>query len=473
MHGTPPPPPESSHPISFHPGPEPSDEEKPVALRPAGGEFSMQSHRTDGNSFVNVLGAEPCTAQPIPRIGVIGDPAAATQLVGRVLAEKTAWSAQLTQSWLEASTNATPTDAQFDVVLLIDRATADLDEGLLESSLTQTLEALRACHVPVAVITRRPLSIQRAAPGAVAISADASPERLSAVLETLIAVRPALACLANELSNIQCLGRQLQGHYHHLDQDLYLASRLQHDFLPRNLPEVGAVRFNTYYRPCSLVSGDIFDVFRLDETNVGFFLADAVGHGVAAGLLTMFVKHAIRPKRVRSDGYELIPPSDVLAHLNDHLIAQRLPESQFVTAWYGRINVETMRMDFAVAGHPPALLIDAHGEIQELHGDGCLLGVFESQPFTTVSFPLEQGQRVIIYSDGLESTLIEDRLPSPALPIFAPGISKLLRQPAGRLLDGLQDRLDTTPGGLTHADDVSMIVVDILDPTGTMSDAVV
>lgn len=433
----------------------------------------MQSFMTDGNSFAHTDGAERDAASFVARIGVLGDPAAAPQIAGRVFSEKSAWSARLAQSWIDALASGAPSDIEFEVALLIDRETADLDDGLLDSPVLHALDTLRAQHIPIAVVTRRPLSFRHVEAGVVAIPPDASAERVSAVLETLIAVRPALAGLANELSNIQCLGRQLQGHYHHLDQDLYLASRLQHDFLPRNLPEVGAVRFTTFYRPCSLVSGDIFDVFRLDETNVGFFLADAVGHGVAAGLLTMFVKHAIRPKRVRADGYDLVTPSEVLANLNDHLIAQRLPESQFVTAWYGRIDVESMRMDFAVAGHPPALLIDAHGEIQELHGDGCLLGVFEAQPFTTFSIPLEQGQRIIIYSDGLESTLIEDRMPSPALPIFASGIPKLLRQPASQLLDGLQDRLDTTPGGLTHADDVSMIIVDILDPTGTMPDTVV
>lgn len=426
-----------------------------------------------GNSFAQFERTAPIVASQIARIGVMGDPAAAPQLITGVLNEKSAWSARIAQSWLDACTGVAPADIQFDVALLIDRPTADLDDGLLDASTLHAIDALRAQHIPIAVVTRRPQSFRHLDAGIVALSPDASTERVSAVLETLIALRPALAGLANELSNIRCLGKQLQGHYHHLDQDLHLASRLQHDFLPRNLPEVGAVRFTTYYRPCSLVSGDIFDIFRLDEKNVGFFLADAVGHGVAAGLLTMFVKHAIRPKRVRSDGYDLIDPSEVLASLNDHLVAQRLPESQFVTAWYGRINVETMRLEFAVAGHPPALLIDAQGEIQELHGDGCLLGVFEGQPFSTFSIPLEQGQRVIIYSDGLESTLIEDRNPTPALPIFAPGVPRLLRLPASRLLDGLQDRLDTTPGGLTHADDVSMIIVDILDPTGTMPDAVV
>jgi len=428
---------------------------------------SVQRHRTPIQQAI----VTPSTATA--RIAVLGNPAGAPRIVGRVLSEKSAWSARLAESWIAAAVSGSNTDANFDAALLIDRPTADLDEELLDCATAQALEVLCNNQIPVAVVTRRPQSFAKREGALVVLPPDASVERVQAVLQTLIAIRPTFAGLATELSNIRYLGRRLQGHYHQLDQDLYLASRLQHDFLPQTTPEIGAVRFTTYFRPCSLVSGDIFDVFQLDEKNVGFFLADAVGHGVAAGLLTMYIKHAIRPKHVRADGYDLVPPSEVLETLNEHLIAQHLPESQFVTAWYGRIDVDAMRLDFAVAGHPPALLVDSDGSIHELRGDGCLLGVFPSQPFLDFSLPLEQGQRIIIYSDGLESTLIEDRLPSPAMPIFMPGIEKLLRLPSDQVIRQLQDHLDTTPGGLTHADDVSMIIVDVLDPTGTRPDAVV
>jgi len=409
----------------------------------------------------------------IARIAVLGNPAGAPRIVGRVLSEKNSWSARLAESWIAAAAADPNTEVNFDAALLIDRPTADLDGELLDAATVQALDLLTAGQVPVAVVTRRPQTFSNREGAIVVLAPETGIERVFAVLETLIAVRPCFAGLARELTNIRYLGRRLQGHYHQLDQDLYLASRLQHDFLPQTFPEIGPVRFTTCYRPCSLVSGDIFDIFRLDEKTIGFFIADAVGHGVAAGLLTMYIKHAIRPRHVRPDGFDLIPPSQVLESLNEHLIAQHLPESQFVTAWYGRIDVESMRLDYAVAGHPPALLVEADGAIQELRGDGCLLGVFPSQPFVDFSVPLEQGQRLIVYTDGLESTLIQDRLPFPAMPFFMPGIPQLLRLPADQVIRRLQDHLDNTPGGLTHADDVSMIVVDILDPTGTKSDAVV
>src|SRR5688572_27865942 len=70
-----------------------------------------------------------------------------------------------------------------------------------------------------------------------------------------------------------------------IDEELRLAAKLQQDFLPRVMPQVGNVHFHTLYRPAGYVSGDLYDVCRLDEQHVGFWMTDAVGHGMPAALL--------------------------------------------------------------------------------------------------------------------------------------------------------------------------------------------
>src|SRR5882757_3929622 len=106
------------------------------------------------------------------------------------------------------------------------------------------------------------------------------------------------------------------------DEELRLAARLQQDFLPKSLPQVGQVHFHTLFRPAGYVSGDLYDVMRLDEKNVGFYMADAVGHGMPAALLTMFIKNALVTKQITPDGYRLLPPSQTMARLNDSMIEQ-------------------------------------------------------------------------------------------------------------------------------------------------------
>src|SRR5580698_3113148 len=88
--------------------------------------------------------------------------------------------------------------------------------------------------------------------------------------------------LNKEIAHLKSRDQAINFHMHRLDEELRLAARLQQDFLPKTLPRLGPVRFQTLYRPAGYVSGDLYDVFRLDEKHVGFYVADAVGHGVPA-----------------------------------------------------------------------------------------------------------------------------------------------------------------------------------------------
>src|SRR5207237_2111537 len=120
------------------------------------------------------------------------------------------------------------------------------------------------------------------------------------------------------------INKRLQQAYQQIDQELELAQRLQTSFLPQTLPQVPHVRFAVTYRPCGHVGGDFYDVFRLDERHVGFYVADAMGHGVPASLLTIFVKKSVRAKEISGQSYRLVPPDEVLAKLNRDLIEQAL-----------------------------------------------------------------------------------------------------------------------------------------------------
>src|SRR4029078_12258138 len=138
--------------------------------------------------------------------------------------------------------------------------------------------------------------------------------------------------------------------------------RLQASFLPSSLPAVGPVRFAVSYRPCGQVGGDFYDVFRLDEHHVGFYVADAMGHGVPASLLTIFLKKAVQPKEVSGSSYRLVPPGEVLSKLNRDLMAHGLAELPFITMVYGLLNCRDGRLAFARAAHPHPVYLPRAGE---------------------------------------------------------------------------------------------------------------
>src|SRR4051794_31980740 len=134
----------------------------------------------------------------------------------------------------------------------------------------------------------------------------------AAALGQLDAVQREVEALKFELNVLRRRDETLNFYMHRLDEELRLAARLQQDFLPRILPQLGPVHFHTLFRPAGYVSGDLYDIMRLDEHHVGFFICDAVGHGMPAALLTMFIKRALTTKEIQPSGYRLLDPADAL-----------------------------------------------------------------------------------------------------------------------------------------------------------------
>src|SRR5256885_4306186 len=133
-----------------------------------------------------------------------------------------------------------------------------------------------------------------------------------------------ITSLQDEVNLLRRRDETLNFYMQRVDEEMRLAARLQQDFLPKTLPQLGKVRFHSLYRPAGYVSGDLYDVMRLDESHVGFYMADAVGHGMPAALLTMFIKNALITKQITPEGYRLLAPGETMAGLNDSIISQNL-----------------------------------------------------------------------------------------------------------------------------------------------------
>ena len=207
--------------------------------------------------------------------------------------------------------------------------------------------------------------------------------------------------LRDENARAEELNARLLAAQEALGTELELANRLQGSLLPQDLPKYPKISFAAGLRPSGAVSGDFYDVFPLDEHHAGFYVADAVGHGVPAALLTIFVKKGIRTKEINGHAYRLLSPGEVLTHLNDDIIEASLSDSPFVTMFYGIINLDTQQVDFSTGGHPWPLLLHETGEAELVESEGPLLGVFRGD-FPTFSMMLEPRQRLVVYSDGVE-----------------------------------------------------------------------
>ncbi len=233
-----------------------------------------------------------------------------------------------------------------------------------------------------------------------------APEELRAQVRALLRLREVHDRLSDKTAEVHRVNKRLQEAYQQHDQELELARRLQVSFLPQRLPEVPLARFAVHYLLCGQVGGDFYDVFRLDENHVGLYVADAMGHGVPASLLTIFVKKGVRGKEVFGQQYRLVPPGEVLQRLNKDLIDQELSDLPFITMVYVLFNHSDGTLRFSRAGHPYPLHVPRDGSLQLWQGEGLLLGVFDAQ-FCDRTHRLQPGDKVLLYSDGIDSARFE------------------------------------------------------------------
>jgi serine phosphatase RsbU (regulator of sigma subunit) len=242
----------------------------------------------------------------------------------------------------------------------------------------------------------------------VVLTRSAEPAELLAQVDVLERWHQARGQWLARAAEARQINHQLQQAYQQIETDLKLARRLQASFLPRSLPEVGPVRFAVHYRPCGQVGGDFYDVFRLDEHHVGFYIADAMGHGVPASLLTVFLKKAVQPKEVTGSRYRLVPPGEILARLNRDLIEQQLAQMPFITMVYGLLNCHNGRLQFARAAHPYPLYLPHSGNPEQWQSPGTLLGVFEAE-YPDQLRQLRPGDKLILSTDGVSQAGPDDQ----------------------------------------------------------------
>lgn len=264
--------------------------------------------------------------------------------------------------------------------------------------------------------------------------------------------------LTFELNLLRRRDEHVHGVMSRLDEEQRLAARLQQDFLPKRLPQVGSVHFHTLFRPASYVSGDLYDVMRLDEHNVAFYVADAVGHGMPAALLTMFMKNALTTKDISAGGYRILEPGETMSRLNNSLCEQNLSNATFATAVYGTINTQTLVMSIARGGHPHPMLV-RDKQLQELAPDGALLGIFPDESFQTCKVQLQPGDSVLVYTDGIEVAFANDETADNER--WRAELAKRLDQPAAELLEQFAGALDGSHGSLLPKDDLTIVAVEV------------
>lgn len=244
-------------------------------------------------------------------------------------------------------------------------------------------------------------------------------------------------------------------------EELELAASLQREILPRGVPTVDGMESGVLFRPSGQVSGDLYDLRTLDDGRVCFFLADAVGHGIPAALLTMLVAQSLH-RALSTPG---VRPARVLATINEDLCGRGFSTPRFATAVCGVFDPRSGETVVAGAGHPPPLRL-AGGAALPIETAGPLLGIFEEAEFDEAALTLGVGETLLVFSDGFESAFPGPRSSTDGRPLpnlaYVDRLRELLSD-SQDALDGVMQRLcdllDRQEGSLHQADDLTAVVL--------------
>ena len=186
----------------------------------------------------------------------------------------------------------------------------------------------------------------------------------------------------------------------HLAEELAVARQVQEHLLPPCLPAVDGLWMGALYEPSAAVSGDFYDLRVLGPGRVGVLLADVEGHGVPAALVTTSLKVLFHNLTERCQ-----EPGPLLAAMNDQLAAFFAgAEAPAVTALCAVFDLAAGRLSLSRAGHPPAALLH-QGEVGLLEVPGFPLGWFPGSAYASTELPLQAGDRLLLYTDGLFEAL--------------------------------------------------------------------
>jgi serine phosphatase RsbU (regulator of sigma subunit) len=129
------------------------------------------------------------------------------------------------------------------------------------------------------------------------------------------------------------------------------------------------------------------------------FLADATGHGVQAALRTMLLKAEYDQVKLTATS-----PEQTLMQLNAEIAANYPGLEMQCTATCFDLELEpdgTARVRYATAAHPPLLVI-RNGKAESIYQPGPFLGVVPEIELQGVDIKVNRGERLLVYSDGLE-----------------------------------------------------------------------
>jgi len=184
-----------------------------------------------------------------------------------------------------------------------------------------------------------------------------------------------------------------------LEKDLYLAGQIHRALLPQTVPHIEGFDVGVQSLAAGNIGGDYYDFLPgTDDGSIRVVIADAMGHGLSAGLLMSNLQGALRILAA-----EIPSPGQLLTRLNQWL-CRNIPVTKFISmvcVGVERSGAKQTRIAYTNAGHCLPLVIRSGGKVERFEVTGGVLGVHEAFNYEERRLTLSSGDAIVLFTDGI------------------------------------------------------------------------
>ena len=191
------------------------------------------------------------------------------------------------------------------------------------------------------------------------------------------------------------------------ERELSLGANIQQSLLfgkpPTNLEGVSVACFT---EASNGVDGDFYTFTEINPLCFEVLTGDVMGKGVTAALIAAGIKNtyyktftALMSQRL---GKAPPTPAEIINAVHAIITPELIRIESFVTLSLVRVNRLEKTVTWVNAGHTPTLLVSSNGhEVLELLGENLPMGIAEAEVFAQHVTPIDVGDALLLYSDGI------------------------------------------------------------------------
>ncbi|MGA2171982.1 MAG: GAF domain-containing SpoIIE family protein phosphatase [Sedimentisphaerales bacterium] len=180
-------------------------------------------------------------------------------------------------------------------------------------------------------------------------------------------------------------------------EQMRLAGHIQRRMIPEKAPQLPGLDIAATYIPCFDVGGDFYDFLQLGENQIGIAIADVIGKGIPAAIMTSSFRGALRAYSECHCWADAL--LEIVRRLNK-MACEECRAGEFISLFYGVIDTDKRTITYCNCGHePPALL--RTGRTTDLDKGGLVLGVILNAEYRSETVQLKDGDCLLFYTDGL------------------------------------------------------------------------